>query len=94
MHLKAFLYTARNKVWSRDQQLVEDAKVRNGDSYDIGLRHDHVLSMDFPDTRVREIECALGLALINPLEATHNVRIIGTCRCDGEHSYEASRIAR
>ena len=76
----------RNSIGPKRSRLIEDAKVRDGDGDNVGLRRHDVLRMDRPYAGIREVECALGLALIDPLEAADDVRVTGTRRSHGEHS--------
>lgn len=77
----------------RGPQLVENAKVRHGDTDDVGLRTEHVLRVNRPHAVVREVKGALGLTLTDPLEVADNARVVRARRCYREHSDESRRVA-
>lgn len=75
-------------------ELVIDAQVRDGDTNDVGLWRNDVLSVNSPDTIVREVERAFNLTLADPLKTTHEVGIVLVGRCDREHPNQSSCGAR
>ena len=93
MPLKGSPQRTRNLNGPRGPRLVENAEVRDGDSDDVGLRSDHVLRVDRPHAGVRKVERAFSLALIDPLEFAHNVRIVRTRRSYREHSDLTGSVA-
>src|SRR5450631_1800850 len=84
----------RNSTGPEGSRLIEDAKVRHGDGHDVGLGHYDILRVNRPYAGIREVEGALSLALINPLEVAHNVRITRARRSNGEHSDQSGRVTR
>ena len=76
MPLKGSPQRTRNLTGPTGPELVEDAKVRDGDGHDVGLWSGDVLRVDRPHAVVREVEGALDLALIDPLEVAHDVRVV------------------
>ena len=68
----------RNLTGPVGVRLVVDAEVRDSDGDDVSLGSGDVLRVNRPHADVREVERALDLALVYPLEVTHDVRVIVT----------------
>src|SRR5580698_9810726 len=92
MPLKGSPQSTRNLTGPRGPRLIVDAKVGDGDRNNVGLRRNDVLRVNRPDAGVREVEGTLDLALIDPLEVAHNVRVTGTDGRHGEHSHESGAV--
>ena|ERR1700685_3283924 len=84
----------RNVTGPRGLRSVVDAKVRDGDRYDVGLGRDDELRMNCPDTGVREVEGTFHLALVDPLEVANDVRVTRTGWRDCKHSHETRVVIR
>src|ERR1700722_7914560 len=92
MPLKGSPQSTRNLTGPRGPRLIVDAKDGDGDRNNVGLRGNDVLRVNCPDAGVREVEGALNLALIDPLEVAHDVRVAGTEWRHGEHSHESRAV--